>query len=82
MVLQGRQKTICESRPGHLRPIYSLIVGMSGQWEDVATMLNWISAVVIIRSVFANPVTFMHVTIDNIPLPGFATVTSHWAYPR
>ena len=19
---------------------------------------------------------------DNIPLPGFATVTSHWAYPR
>ena len=36
--------------------IYSLIVGMSGQWENVATMLNMkrISAVVTIRSVFAN----------------------------
>ena len=33
MVLQGRQKTACESRPG-------LIVGMPGQWLNVATMLN------------------------------------------
>ena len=38
--------------------IYSLIVGMSGQWENVATMLNWISVVVTIRSVFANAVTY------------------------
>ena len=29
--------------------IYSLIVGMPGQWENVATMLNWISAVVTIQ---------------------------------
>ena len=40
--------------------IYSLIVGMSGQWVNVATMLiNWISTVVTIRSVFANPVTYI-----------------------
>ena len=36
MVLQGWQKTICEAD----QAIYSLIVGMSGQWLSVATMLN------------------------------------------
>ena len=41
--------------------IYSLIVGMPGQWENVATMLHIkldFSAVVTIRLVFANPVTY------------------------
>ena len=39
--------------------IYSLIVGMSGQWENAATMLNiklHFYTVVTSRSVFANPV--------------------------
>ena len=44
--------------------IYSLIVGTSGQWEDVATMLkNWISTVVTIQSVFANPVTYTYIKV-------------------
>ena len=36
MVLQGRQKTACETDLA----IYSPVVGMSGLWVNVATMLN------------------------------------------
>ena len=39
---------------------------MSGQWENVATMLNWISAVVTIQSVFANPVTYTVIMYSNM----------------
>ena len=42
--------------------IYSLVVGMSGQWVNVAT-INWISTVVTIQSVFANPVTYYELLI-------------------
>ena len=41
--------------------IYTHVLGVPGQYESVALMLaiNWISIVVPIGTVFANPVTFL-----------------------
>ena len=41
--------------------IHSCVLGVTGQCMSVALMLaiNWISVLVIIRSVFANPDTFV-----------------------